>query len=120
MRAAHSLSGLQLQQLRFDLNVDPQVDPNLTDGVAQIRKRTVRVAAAVADDDIMAAPQHHLVEAQVFEMASVREIDIGIGGIRQPECLCQHRPDRDARAGTVERIATRRSPDFPATTRAAH
>src|SRR6478736_2748410 len=105
MRAAHPTPCLELQQLRFDLNVDPQVDPNFPDGVAQIRKRTVRVAAAVADDDVMAAPKHHLVETQVLEMASVRKIDIGIRGIGQSKCLRQQWTDGDAWAGLVECIA---------------
>jgi len=44
--------------------------------VAEVFEREARIAPGVAHDDVAAAPPHHLVEREIFEMAPVGKIDI--------------------------------------------
>ena len=54
-----------------DLDIDPQVDPDLADGVAEILEGQAGVAAGIHDKDAMAPAAHHFIESEIFEMASV-------------------------------------------------
>ena len=55
------------------VDVDAEIDADLPDGVRQIAERVAAVASGVAQDDVAAAAQHHLVQAQVLEVAAVGE-----------------------------------------------
>ena len=66
-----------------------EIDRDLAHRIAEILEAVVRIAPRIADDDAAAAPADHLVEAQVLEMPSVREIDVMAVVRRQPEHLAR-------------------------------
>ena len=55
--------------IEFDANTE--VDPNLAHRIAEILERSGGVGARVADQDEVAPPSDHLVEAEIFEMPAV-------------------------------------------------
>src|SRR5216684_734874 len=55
--------------IEFDANTE--VDPYLPHRIAEILERAGGVGARVADQDEMAPPPDHLVEAEIFEMPTV-------------------------------------------------
>ena len=61
-----------------DVDGDAEVDADLADGVAEILEDVLRVGAGVADDDAVAAAQHHLVQAEVLEVPAVGEVDVRV------------------------------------------
>ena len=64
---------------------DAEIDPDLADGIAKVGQRAVGIAAGIADDDIAAAPPDHLIDAEIFEMTTVQQIDIGADIVRHAE-----------------------------------
>src|SRR5262249_35728549 len=59
-----------------EIDLDAEIDPDLADGVAQIRQRAVGIAAGIADHDVAAAPPDHFVEPEILEMAAIGEVNI--------------------------------------------
>ena len=57
-----------------DLDVDAEVGAALLDGVAQIPERHAAVLAGVARDDEAAAAADQFVDAEVLEVAAVRQV----------------------------------------------
>src|SRR6201999_2532772 len=49
----------------LELDPDPEIDPDLAHRVAEVLERALLVAAAVAHHDHVAAPAHHLVQAEI-------------------------------------------------------
>ncbi len=50
--------------------------------------------AGIADDDEMAAAQDHFVEAEIFEVPAVGEVDVGIGFVGEAEGFGEDRGER--------------------------
>jgi len=83
-----------LHQLQIvEMNADPEIDVNLADGIAKISEFEAGIAAGVDNNDKSTSPPHHLIQAEIFEMAAVGEIDVGsvVGG--QAKRLLDHRLD---------------------------
>ena len=60
-----------LQPIQLDRDIDPEIDPDFPDCVAEVLKFHLLIAAGVTDENIVTPVQHHLVKPQVFEMSSV-------------------------------------------------
>src|SRR6185312_236965 len=72
-----SLLHLELVSTKND--GDSEVDLDFADGVAEVFELTLGVGAGIDDDDAVCAAKDHLVDAEVFKVATVREVDIGRG-----------------------------------------
>ena len=55
---------------------DPHVDADLADGVRQIVKRERGVATGIDHENVATAAQHHLIQAEVLEVAAVRQVHV--------------------------------------------
>ena len=66
----------------IELDRDPEIDPNLAHGAAQVDEGTGGILARIAHDNEVAASQHHLVEAEIFEMTAIGKINIRVCLIR--------------------------------------
>ena len=60
----------------IELDADTEIDIDFSHRVAEIFEGEFRIAASVDDDDEPASPPHHFVEAEIFEMAAVRQIHV--------------------------------------------
>ena len=87
-----------LELLDLYVDADAEVDPNLADGVAEIREAELGIATGVAHDDVAAAPADHFVESQVLEMAAVRQVDVAPAVLGQSKQFVEERTERPARA----------------------
>src|SRR5262249_26056753 len=76
-----------------------QVDLDLAHRVTQVLEGKAGVAAGIADNNQTAAAAHHLVDAEVLEMAAVGQVDVLLVLARHAQELGQERAGR--RAGTV-------------------
>ena len=98
-----------------EVDVDAEVDADLPDGVRQIGEGIAAVAAGVAEDDIAAAAEHHLVQAQVLEVTAVGQEHVRIGEGGPGEQFVDERLDaecrRRARPGRVAGHAGIAEPD---------
>jgi len=68
----------------IELDWDSKIDPNLAHSLTQIGERTFWIFAGIADDNVVASPKHHLVQAEIFEMPAIGEINLGIGAFVKP------------------------------------
>jgi len=84
---------LDLVEIQFD--VDSQIDADLPDGVAEIFKVELRVTPGIHHEDAVTAAQDHFVQAEIFEMPAVGEVDVGMTGVREAEGFGQQGADRD-------------------------
>ena len=92
------LGGAELQAAQsLEGDANAEVEGRLPHGIAKVFELEVLVAAGVDDQDETAAPADHLVEAEVLEMASVRQIDVGPGVGGPAEHLRQQRSDGPGR-----------------------
>src|SRR6516162_7850704 len=71
-RPRRGRAGLDPQ--RVELDPHSEIDPYLSDRVTEVLEMRSRILAGVADEDEAAPPAHHLVQAQIFEVAAVGEI----------------------------------------------
>src|SRR6185436_1802733 len=54
----------------LEVDRDPEVDADLADGIAEVTEVARGIAAGVADQDEPATAAHHLVDAEVVEVAA--------------------------------------------------
>ena len=80
---------------------DAEIDVDFSHRIAEILEGEIGIAAGVDDDDEPAAPPHHLVEAEILEMAAVGQIDVAalVGGLAQR--LGEQRPGRQLRPSSL-------------------
>src|SRR5215469_3761444 len=93
---------------------DAQVDPCFPDRVAQIFELVIRIATRITDDNVSAAPADHLVDAEIFEMTAIRQIDVPAGVSRQPEHFIDDRDETEKRPLASRRSIVSRIPEPPA------
>src|SRR5947209_8910989 len=70
-------------------NRNIEVNTDFAQGVAQVLIGEVAVAASIQDHDGPAAPQHHLIKGEVFEVTAVREIYVLTAVIGETEGFAQ-------------------------------
>src|SRR6476646_1809055 len=72
-----SIEGPRLERRQSpEADWNSQIDLNFTNRVAKILKGEFRIAACIAHNDEPATAAHHLVDAEIFEMTAVGEVDI--------------------------------------------
>ena len=91
------LSVLRHLRRRRERDRHAEVDADLANRVAEILERVPAVAAGIADDDVVAAAEHHLVHAEVVEVSAIREIHVRVGVGRAAEHLAEQRRRTPAR-----------------------
>src|SRR6266404_414064 len=81
--------GPSFLKLYFDFGVNSYFPHR----IAQISKLELPICRPVYDDDAAAAPLHHLVNAEIFKMAAVGQIDVRAAFIGQAKSFSDQRLD---------------------------
>ena len=93
--AAARLARWTVRQTAEVAERDPnaEIDIDFSHRVAEILEGEIGIAAGIDDDDQPAAPPHHFVETEIFEMTAVGQIDVGTVVVGQAERFREQRLD---------------------------
>src|SRR5262249_17467637 len=101
VRGAPAL-GVQITDgIRADLDLDAEVDTALPDEVTEVFQAECAVLTCVAQDHVAAAAPDQLVDATILEMPTVRDVDVLLLVVGQPEQLDGRVADTERRPGAV-------------------
>jgi hypothetical protein len=90
---------LDRQGVGVELNPDAEIDPGEANQPGEILVGSPDVLASVERDDVTAAPPDQLIDAHVFEVAAIGQVNevsqaIGLAGQFAGEQLARPRPPR--------------------------
>ena len=112
--------GAGTQVAQIDVDVDAEVRAAPLDGIAKILERDIAVVSGVARDDQPAATAHQLVDAEVLEVATVREVHPFPVVGRHPEQLVEQLAQRQAGLLVGPHLVEPRVPQPPPQTNVEH